>query len=280
MATVNTTNGTYLASLFNPQVIGEMVSERLIDNIVFAPLARIDTTLEGRAGNTVTLPYFNYIGDSVVVAEGTDIPLKKLTESTKQVTVAKIGNAVQITDEAVLSGYGDPINEAVNQLTVSIASTVDNQLLAALAASTTNVYTPTTTNLSVDDIPTAIALFGEETEGEKAMIVDPDFYAALLNVKSWIPASEIAANMLINGAVGMAYGAQVIVSNRVKTGDNFYIVKPGALALYMKRDTMVETDRDIMNQSTVIAASKLFAPYLYSPKKAITLKKKKPTTGG
>lgn len=58
MATVNTTNGTYLASLFNPQVIGEMVSEKLIDNIVFAPLARVDTTLEGRAGNTVTLPAF------------------------------------------------------------------------------------------------------------------------------------------------------------------------------------------------------------------------------
>ena len=58
MATVNTTNGTYLASLFNPQVIGEMVSEKLIDNIVFAPLARVDTTLEGRAGNTVTLPSF------------------------------------------------------------------------------------------------------------------------------------------------------------------------------------------------------------------------------
>lgn len=276
MATVNTTNGTYLVSLFNPQVIGDMVTEKLIDNIVFAPLARIDTTLEGRAGNTVTLPYFSYIGDAVTVDEGTDIPLKKLTESTKQVTVSKIGNAVQITDEAALSGYGDPINEAVNQLVTSIGSTVDNRLLGALAGNTTNVYDPTS-DLTVDDIPAAMALFGEETEGEKALIVDPAFYAKLLKA-DWIPASQIAADVKIRGSVGMAYGAQVIVSNRVKTGDNFYIVKPGALALYMKRDTLVETDRDILNQSTVITASKLFAPYLYSPTEAITLHKTKATT--
>lgn len=273
MATVSTTNGTYLSSLFNPQVIGEMVTERLIDNIIFAPLARIDTTLEGRAGNTVTLPYFNYIGDAVTVDEGTDIPIKKLTEQTKQVTVTKIGNAVQLTDEAVLSGYGDPINESVNQLVTSIASTVDNRLLAALEGNTTNIYNPSA-DLTVDDIPAALALFGEEMDGEKALIVDPDFYAKLLKT-DWLPASEISADVRIKGVVGMAYGVQVIVSNRVKAGDNFYIVKPGALAIYMKRDTMVETDRDILNQSTVITASKLFAPYLYTPSKAITLHKTK-----
>lgn len=58
MATVSTTTGTYLSDLFNPQVIGDMINEKLTDNIVFAPLATIDYTLQGRAGDTVTLPYF------------------------------------------------------------------------------------------------------------------------------------------------------------------------------------------------------------------------------
>lgn len=278
MAVVSTADGTYLDSLFNPQVIGGMVTEKLVDNIVFAPLARVDNTLDGRPGNTVTLPYFNYIGNAVDVAEGNDIPLKKLTESTKQVTVSKIGNAVQLTDEAVLSGYGDPINEAVRQLTISIASTVDDKLIAALAGNTKNVYTPVTTALAPDDIPAALAMFGEENEGQRALIVDPDFYAMLVKT-DWLPASDISADIRIRGSVGMVYGTQVIVSNRVKDGDNFYIVKPGALALYMKRDTLVEVDRDILNQSTVIAASKLFAPYLYSPTSAITLKKAKASGG-
>ncbi len=59
MAQVNTTTGTYLSSLFNPQVVADLIDTKLTDNMVFAPLARLDYTLQGRAGNTVTLPYYS-----------------------------------------------------------------------------------------------------------------------------------------------------------------------------------------------------------------------------
>lgn len=203
--------------------------------------------------------------------EGNDIPIAQLTQTSKPVKIVKYGRAVQITDEAVLSGYGDPIGEATNQIVTAIASAVDNQLLAALAGNTTNVFTPTAA-LTPADIPLALAKFGEDYEGEKVLIVDADFYAKLL-ADNWIPASEIAADVKVRGAVGMAYGCQVIVSNRVHAGDDFHIVKAGALGLFMKRDTFVETDRDILNQSTVIAGSKLFAPYLLNPASAIVVKK-------
>ena len=269
MAKVDTATGTYLENLFDPEVVGGMIQEKLVPNIVFAPLATVDYTLVGRAGDTVTLPYYQYIGDAEDVAEGTDIPIKQLTQQTKEVKIAKLGRAVQITDEAVLSGYGDPINEAVNQIVTSIASGVDKKLLAALDGNSTNTYA-FTSGFDPDELPAALAKFGEEINvGSKAIIVSPDAYAKLVSVKNWLPASDISANMLIQGAVGMVYGLQVIVSERVT--DNFHIVKPGALALYMKRDTMVETDRDILNQSTVIAGSKLFAPYLYRPSAAIKL---------
>ena len=39
----------------------------------------------------------------------------------------------------------------------------------------------------------------------------------------------------------------------------------------MKRDTMIETDRDILNQSTVVAGSKICAPYLLNPAGMIKL---------
>ena len=69
----------------------------------------------------------------------------------------------------------------------------------------------------------------------------------------------------------MAYGCQVIISNRLKTAGNLYIVKPGALAVFMKRGSMVEADRDILNQSTVLAGSILCAPYLLNPAGMIKL---------
>ena len=59
MAQVDTTYGTYLANLFNPQVVADIIDTKLTDKMVFAPLAMIDNTLVGRAGDTVQLPYYS-----------------------------------------------------------------------------------------------------------------------------------------------------------------------------------------------------------------------------
>ena len=267
MSTVSTETGTYLSDLFNPQVVADLIESKLTDNIVFAPLARVDNTLEGRAGNTVTLPYYSYIGAAELVEEGHDIPVRQLNQSTKQVTIVKYGVATQLTDEALLSGYGDPAGEAADQIVKAIADSVDKELLNSLDGNDVNFYV--SDDLAPADIATALAGFGEETDDPKVLICDAAFYAKCLK-SDWIPASQIAADVKIRGALGMIYGCQVIVSNRV-SGKNFYIVKQGALALFMKRETMVETDRDILNQSNVIAGSKLFAPYLLNATKAIKI---------
>ena len=272
MAQVNTTTGTYLSSLFNPQVVADIIDTKLTDNMVFAPLAKIDYTLQGRAGNTVTLPYYSYIGMASQVSEGYDIGIRKLVQSTTAVTIVKYGVAAQLTDEAVLSGYGDPLGEAASQIGVSLDDAMDNALLAALAGNTASEYnySGASTGLVPADIPLALAKFGEDIDGQKALLVTPDFYAKLLG-QDWVPASEIAADIRIRGAVGMAYGCQVIISNRLKTAGNLYIVKPGALAVFMKRGTFVETDRDILNESTVVKGSIMCAPYLLNPAGMIKL---------
>lgn len=276
MAQVNTTTGTYLSSLFNPQVVADLIDVKLTDNMVFAPLARIDYTLQGRAGNTVTLPYYSYIGAASSVSEGYDIGIRKLTQSTSSVTIVKYGVAVQLTDEAVLSGYGDPIGEAASQIALSIDDAMDTALLAALAANSASEqnYTGASTGLVPDDIPLALAKFGEDNDGPKNLLVTPDFYAKLIGTPAstnWIPASEIAAEVKIRGMVGMAFGCNVIVTNRLKASNNAYIVKPNTLAVFIKRGAMIETDRDILNQSTVLAGSILAAPYLMNPKGMIKL---------
>lgn len=272
MAQVNTTTGTYLSSLFNPQVVADIIDTKLTDNMVFAPLAKIDYTLQGRAGNTVTLPYYSYIGMASQVSEGYDIGIRKLVQTTTSVTIVKYGVAAQLTDEAVLSGYGDPLGEAADQITTSLDDAMDNALLAALAGNTASAqnYSGASTGLIPDDIPAALAKFGEDMDGQKALLVTPDFYVKLLR-DNWVPASEIAADIRIRGAVGMAYGCQVIVSNRLVTDGNLYIVKPNALAVFMKRGTFVETDRDILNESTVIKGSIMCAPYLLNPAGMIKL---------
>ena len=72
----------------------------------------------------------------------------------------------------------------------------------------------------------------------------------------------------------MVQGCQVVISNKLKEANSHeyaYIVKPGALRLFTKRNTLVESDRDIINKSTVITVDRHFAPYLYDASKAVKI---------
>lgn len=317
------TNATKLADLFDPQVVADYIDQKLIDGIRLSPLARIDTTLVGRPGDELTMPYYNYVGDSVEVAEGADIPIAKLTQGTKKVKVAKIGRAIEFTDEAMLSGYDNDIaQEAADQVVVATNSKVEADLIAKAAsdATLTASIAASATNVA-DGIADALTQFGEDIDGEKVLVIPPEFYARLRKSEGWIPNTEIGGEMLVRGVVGMVHGCQVITSNRLKSvthdtyakttdsaissGKTYYIlndlgeyeavaspavadigkyfekssatgavalvIKPGALAIAMKRDTLVEFDRDIIAETNYIKASKLFAPYVYDTSKLIRI---------
>ena len=264
------TNATKLANLFNPQVIGDMIDKKLVDAIRFSPLATIDTTLAGRPGSKLTLPSYAYIGDAEVVAEGADIPVAQLTQSTVEVEIHKIGKGVQITDEAVLSGYGNPEEEAVAQILTALASQADKEMLAVLEGIGSEMTHTGGAVLATDDVADALVKFGEDIDGAKVLLCNAEDYNSIRKAKDWVPASEIAANMVINGAVGQVHGCQVVISNKL-AGKPAFIVKPGALRLILKRDTLVETDRDIVNKSTVITADKHSVAYLYDASKAIKI---------
>lgn len=265
---------TLLTNLVNPQVMADLIDKKLVDAMKFAPLATIDTTLVGRPGDTVTLPYYNYIGDASTLAENSTLSVATLSASTVSAQIHKVAQGVEITDEAILSGYGDPIGEAGNQLVLAIASAVDGEVLTALSGIASAMTLSTTADPKDTDITAALELFGEDIDGEKVVLVSPAVYTAMRsNVNSWIPASELSAERAIRGVVGEYQGCLVMVTNKLKTSKNIYIVKPGALRIFMKRDTLVEADRNILKFTTVMTASKHFVAYLYDASGAIKIAK-------
>ena len=274
---------TTLSNLINPEVLADMVDKKLHDLIRFAPLAEVDNTLVGVPGDTLTLPSYSYIGDAAVLGEGSTLTPVALQTASTTVTVQKIAKGVQLSDEAILSGYGDPFGQATMQIATAIANKVDNELLGVLGSITgTMVYMTSTSTTAIvpADISSALELFGEDIDvGEKVVIVSPRLYTAIRNTTAWLPASEISADRIIKGAVGEIYGCQIIVSNKLKDDDHdydeeAYIVKPGALRVIMKRDTLIETDRNILDFTNVITASKHEVCYLYDGSKAIRIAKK------
>ena len=272
---------TKLANLINPQVIADFIEQKLVDNMVFAPLATIDYTLEGKAGDTISYPAYRYIGDASTLSEASTLSVATLTASMVSVTVHKIAQGVELTDEAVLSGLGDPVGEGVAQITLALASGIDNEMLTTLGTigSTMTYQTSASTVAPVDtDIIDALELFGEDIDGTKVAIVPPAVYTKMRKTGkdsgNWIPASELSAQIAIKGAVGEYQGCQVIVSNKLRTSGDIYIVKPNALRLIMKRGALVETDRDILKFTNVITGSVHFATYLYNASGAIKITKK------
>lgn len=272
---------TKLENLINPEVIADFVETKLVDNMVFSPLADIDYTLEGRAGSILKYPVWNYIGSASVLSEASTLSVATLSASTASVEIYKIAKGVRVTDEAILSGLGDAVNEGARQITVALASKIDDDLLNTLSTRIGSTMTYTTSASTVapkdTDITDALELFGEDIDGTKVAVVAPAVYTAMRKTGkdsgNWIPASEISANIAVKGAVGEYQGCQVIVSNKLKTSGDAYIVKPGALRLVLKRGVQVEIDRDILNFSDVVTGSVHYATYLYNASGAIKITK-------
>ena len=49
---------TKLSNMINPEVMAEMMSAKVAKKVAVIPFAKIDSTLQGQAGNTITLPVF------------------------------------------------------------------------------------------------------------------------------------------------------------------------------------------------------------------------------
>ena len=267
---------TKLENLINPQVMADMINENLEEQMKFSPLCAIDTILSGRAGDSITLPKFSYIGDAVDVGEGQPIPIETLTATSDVVTVKKAGKGIELSDESVLSGYGDPLGEAAKQLSLSIANKVDNDVLEVLQNIKPNMTVGDgTLPLSSDVISDALIKFGEEVYGDKVLLIAPEQFASLRKNENYFKVTDIGVSELISGVVGMIHGCQIIISNKVKadadgTIENF-IVKPGAIGIYLKRETEIEKDRNITTKTSVITADKHYTTHLAYESRAIKL---------
>lgn len=276
---------TKLANMINPQVMSDMISAKVEKKVAVIPFARVNTTLQGRAGNTITIPVFGYIQDAVDVAEGASIGAEQLTTTDKQFTVKKIGKGVDLTDEAILSGYGDPVGEANRQLSMAISQKIDQDAIDALYTGSL-AYDGVSSKISYAGIVDAIDVFEEEFNTEKVIFVHPKQISQLRKDEDFTSADKyVNGNYIaVNGEVGKIANCRVVVSKRVKenSGNTGYInpiVKisfdteteenASALTIFLKKGVAVETDRDIDKQVNMIRASEHYVVALTDESKVV-----------
>ena len=275
-----------------------MISAKVEAKVVVSKIAKVDTTLKGTAGNEVTVPQYKYIGDAEDVAEGVSMGTAKLETGSTSFTIKKAGKGVSITDEAVLSGYGDPVGEAQKQLATSIANKIDNDVVELLVTPSETegdgkvqlISGDGSNKISYAGVIDAEDMFDEEISSDKIMYVHPKQMTQLRKDADFISADKYDGKVTTSGEVGKIGTCRVVRSKKVpldSTGAYYLnpIVKltndaeteedAPAVTIYLKRDTMVEKDREADKGVTNIYTNKHYGVALTNATKVVIAKFKK-----
>lgn len=210
---------TKINDLVNPMVMADAISAKIGKKIVVSPFAKIDETLTGVPGDTVYVPQYSYIGDASDIAEGAAVGTSKLVASTTKATIKKAMKAVELTDEAVLSGYGNPIGETSNQLASAIAAKVDADAMDALQDAKL-LFDSSDEQINYNGIVDAIDVFEEEANSEKVMFIHPKQMTQLRHDENFISADKYPGAVIMTGEIGMIANTRIVPSKRVPLNED------------------------------------------------------------
>ena len=290
---------TKIEDLIVPEVMADMISAKVEKKVIISKIAKVDTTLQGQPGNEVTVPQYKYIGDAEDVAEGVAMGTAKLETGSTKFTIKKAGKGVSITDEAILSGYGDPVGEANKQLALAIANKIDNDVVEVInkeyALGTAEdgvqlIYDGSAKVISYAGVVDAEDLFDEETSSDKILYVHPKQMTQLRKDADFISADKYDGNVMTSGEVGKIGTCRVVRSKKVKlnsegtaylnpivklTNDAETEEDAPAVTIYLKRDTQVERERKADAGLTNIYTNKHYGVALTNTTKVVLAKFKK-----
>ncbi|MDY4081151.1 MAG: N4-gp56 family major capsid protein [Candidatus Metalachnospira sp.] len=280
---------TKLTDIINPQVMGDMINAKIEALTKLTPYAKVDTSLLGVPGDTKTIPAWNYVGDAEDIAEGAEVDLTQMSASTKTFTIKKAMKSIGLTEEAVLSGLGNPIGQAEAQLAKSIAGKVDNDILTELLKET-QIVDESADIIKYSGIVNAVTKFEDEEDGiEKVMFINPAQEAALLKDPDFLSADKFTAGVAVNGAIGKIAGCWIKKSKKIKKNSDTYtcpIIKMEpdsseteytedelpAITIFLKKDTQVDADWKARTQTHEITAAKYYGVAVTNSAKVVLVK--------
>ena len=281
------TNITTLVNgdVFDPEVVSDMINAKVANKAVMSGYIKVDSTLSGVPGSTITVPRWGYIGEAVDLVEGQPIDTTKMAFTTAQYGIKKIGKGVMLTDEAQLSGYGNPMGTATNQIAMSISEKLDNDRVAVLYESQ-NIVDASSAVMKYSAIVDGVDKFGEEEDSRKVILIHSKQKTQLRKDSEFLSADKFQAGVMVNGSIGRIAGCDVVVSNKVKLEDGVYynpIIKLNntaeteddlpAVTYFLKRGNLVEHKREEGVGDKIICTA-FGMPALTNEAKVVILKTK------
>ena len=277
---------TKLSDLIDPEVMGDMVSARIPKKLRVAPFAKIDDTLAGVPGDTITVPAYTYIGDAADVGRGRRgghreddhlHPQGHHQEGHEGHRPHRRGGALGLRQPGGRSQH--PAGPG------RIAAKIDNDCMDALLTASLT-YDGSQNTISYNGIVDAVDLFEEEMgSSDKVMFIHPKQVTQLRKSADFISADKYQPGVALTGEIGMIAGCRLVPSKKVPLTEGVYtcpIVKLEAdpevddeipaLTIYRKRDVNIETERKPKTRTTEITADEFYVAVLSNEAKVVLAK--------
>jgi HK97 family phage major capsid protein len=260
---------TLLESMINPQVMSTMIKARLDHQLTLRGFYTVENTLTGRPGDTLTIPAWNYIGKAVTVPENTEIIPTEMTTESQNFTVKKAAKGVVLTDEAILSGYGDPVGEATRQLTTAIFELMETEGVDQLGAG--DFKEATGAALGYTTVLAGLGAFNNLHADETLTLLTPfKNYLETLKDERFLTNDQLGRAALAGGSVGSIAGARVVIVDYLPN-DTAYLMRGKPILLIKKRDITVETQREMWFKRTGFTSDSHYVIGIAEPDKIVRL---------
>ena len=217
-----------------------------------------------QAGKTVQVPKYPAItaGD---LTEGTDMSSTTVSTTSQTITVSEVGAQVVLTDLAAM-GAGNPAEELGTVLGNAIATKIDKDLIALFDGFSTSLGSAGTEITVADLMKAAATLKNNKARGQMAAVVHPfhayQLKANLTNTFVNPNGGDLQNDAMRNAFVGQIGGIDIYESSNLTIDGSDdakgAVFVPEALAIAMKRDFNLETQRDASLRAFELNATAIY----------------------
>lgn len=216
------------------------------------------------AGKTVQVPKYPAI-TAAGLTEGTDMSSTTVSTTSQTITVSEVGAQVVLTDLAAM-GAGNPAEELGTVLGNAIATKIDKDLIALFDGFSTSLGGAGTEITVADLMKAAATLKTNKARGQMAAVVHPwhayQLKANLTNTFVNPNGGDLQNDAMRNAYVGQIGGIDIYESANVSIDGSddakAAVFVREALAIAMKRDFNLETQRDASLRAFELNATAIY----------------------
>jgi len=232
------------------------------ESLMLGLVTRYD--IGNQSGKTVQVPKYPAI-TAGALTEGTDMSSTTVSTTSQTITVSEVGAQVILTDLAAM-GAGNPAEELGTVLGNAIATKIDKDLIALFDGFSSSLGGAGTEITVADLMKAAATLKTNKARGQMAAVVHPwhayQLKANLTNTFVNPNGGDLQNDAMRNAFVGQIGGIDIYESSNVSIDGSDdakgAVFVPEALAIAMKRDFNLETQRDASLRAFELNATAIY----------------------